>query len=166
MDYDWPGNVRELENCMERAVALCRLDEITVDEPASEGAGAPELEDRDHDRIARRADHARRDGAPLRPSGAQRGRGNKTHAARILGIDRRSLYRRLEEPRHEAKPATPEPPLTACADPPPLAPARRRIARAVTAASLARHLRQVRGELRSSREPSTRSLRSRSMSPS
>ncbi|HTL38764.1 MAG TPA: helix-turn-helix domain-containing protein [Kofleriaceae bacterium] len=27
--------------------------------------------------------------------------GNKTHAARILGIDRRSLYRRLEEPRTE-----------------------------------------------------------------
>jgi DNA-binding NtrC family response regulator len=25
-------------------------------------------------------------------------RGNKTHAARILGIDRRSLYRRLEDP--------------------------------------------------------------------
>ncbi len=32
-------------------------------------------------------------------------RGNKTHAARILGIDRRSLYRRLEEPRHDAKPS-------------------------------------------------------------
>ena len=30
LDYDWPGNVRELENCMERAVALCRLDQITV----------------------------------------------------------------------------------------------------------------------------------------
>ncbi|MGE3769168.1 MAG: helix-turn-helix domain-containing protein, partial [Kofleriaceae bacterium] len=29
--------------------------------------------------------------------------GNKTHAARILGIDRRSLYRRLEEPRHDSK---------------------------------------------------------------
>ena len=29
--------------------------------------------------------------------------GNKTHAARILGIDRRSLYRRLEDPRHDAK---------------------------------------------------------------
>jgi hypothetical protein len=29
--------------------------------------------------------------------------GNKTHAARILGIDRRSLYRRLEEPRHDPK---------------------------------------------------------------
>jgi len=31
--------------------------------------------------------------------------GNKTHAARILGIDRRSLYRRLEEPRHDPKSA-------------------------------------------------------------
>ena len=29
--------------------------------------------------------------------------GNKTHAARILGIDRRSLYRRLEEPRHDRR---------------------------------------------------------------
>ena len=29
--------------------------------------------------------------------------GNKTHAARILGIDRRSLYRRLEEPRNDRK---------------------------------------------------------------
>jgi hypothetical protein len=33
-------------------------------------------------------------------------RGNKTHAARILGIDRRSLYRRLETP-YDAARATP-----------------------------------------------------------
>jgi hypothetical protein len=49
--------------------------------------------------------------------------GNKTHAARILGIDRRSLYRRLEEPRHDPKasestsaashPRTPVPPPAA-----------------------------------------------------
>ena len=32
--------------------------------------------------------------------------GNKTHAARILGIDRRSLYRRLEEPRAGEAPRT------------------------------------------------------------
>ncbi|HLL21755.1 MAG TPA: helix-turn-helix domain-containing protein, partial [Kofleriaceae bacterium] len=44
--------------------------------------------------------------------------GNKTHAARILGIDRRSLYRRLEEPRHDqtktesAHPPTARPPTT------------------------------------------------------
>jgi hypothetical protein len=32
LEYDWPGNVRELENCIERAVALCRLDQITIED--------------------------------------------------------------------------------------------------------------------------------------
>ena len=58
--------------------------------------------------------------------------GNKTHAARILGIDRRSLYRRLEEPRndqrkeepkpgdgHHAHPRAPTAPPTHAAPPPP-----------------------------------------------
>jgi hypothetical protein len=35
-------------------------------------------------------------------------RGNKTHAARILGIDRRSLYRRLESPYQAAHAVPPE----------------------------------------------------------
>ena len=30
--YDWPGNVRELENCIERAVALARFEELTLDD--------------------------------------------------------------------------------------------------------------------------------------
>nr|MBA3464367.1 sigma-54-dependent Fis family transcriptional regulator [Deltaproteobacteria bacterium] len=102
MDYDWPGNVRELENCMERAVALCRLDEITVDDlPAkvqehqsskivitTESPGELITLDEMERRYVRQV---------LNAVG-----GNKTHAARILGIDRRSLYRRLEEPRHDA----------------------------------------------------------------
>ena len=105
MDYDWPGNVRELENSMERAVALCRLDEITVDDlPAkvqehqsskivitTESPGELITLDEMERRYVRQV---------LNAVG-----GNKTHAARILGIDRRSLYRRLEEPRHEQKPA-------------------------------------------------------------
>jgi two-component system response regulator HydG len=111
MDYDWPGNVRELENCMERAVALCRLDEITVDDlPAkiqehqsskivitTESPGELITLDEMERRYVRQV---------LNAVG-----GNKTHAARILGIDRRSLYRRLEEPRHEQKPpsSTPTP---------------------------------------------------------
>jgi two-component system response regulator HydG len=104
MDYDWPGNVRELENCMERAVALCRLDEVTVDDlPAkvqehqsskivitTESPGELITLDEMERRYVRQV---------LNAVG-----GNKTHAARILGIDRRSLYRRLEEPRHDAKP--------------------------------------------------------------
>ena len=54
--------------------------------------------------------------------------GNKTHAARILGIDRRSLYRRLEEPRndqrkdepaaHHAAPRSPTSPPTHVTPPP------------------------------------------------
>jgi two-component system response regulator HydG len=105
MDYDWPGNVRELENCMERAVALCRLDEVTVDDLPSkvqehqsskivittESPGELITLDEMERRYVRQV---------LNAVG-----GNKTHAARILGIDRRSLYRRLEEPRHDAKPA-------------------------------------------------------------
>jgi DNA-binding NtrC family response regulator len=103
MDYDWPGNVRELENCMERAVALCRLDEITVDDlPAkiqehqsskivitTESPGELITLDEMERRYVRQV---------LNAVG-----GNKTHAARILGIDRRSLYRRLEEPRNDGK---------------------------------------------------------------
>ena len=53
MDYDWPGNVRELENCIERAVALCRLDEITVDDLPAKVQEYQSREDRDHDRDAR-----------------------------------------------------------------------------------------------------------------
>jgi two-component system, NtrC family, response regulator AtoC len=105
MDYDWPGNVRELENCMERAVALCRLDEVTVDDLPSkvqehqsskivittESPGELITLDEMERRYVRQV---------LNAVG-----GNKTHAARILGIDRRSLYRRLEEPRHDPKTA-------------------------------------------------------------
>jgi two-component system response regulator HydG len=118
MDYDWPGNVRELENCMERAVALCRLDEITVDDlPAkiqehqsskivitTESPGELITLDEMERRYVRQV---------LNAVG-----GNKTHAARILGIDRRSLYRRLEEPRNDARKDDARPP-TAAAPPSP-----------------------------------------------
>jgi hypothetical protein len=43
-------------------------------------------------------------------------RGNKTHAARILGIDRRSLYRRLESPYQASRPVPPPEPPPATAD--------------------------------------------------
>jgi DNA-binding NtrC family response regulator len=106
--YDWPGNVRELENCMERAVALCRFTEITVDDlPVKVTDHRPDqlvidtsstMELISIDEVTRR--YVRR---VLAVSG-----GNKTHAAKILGIDRRSLYRRLEEPAApEAEPPAP-----------------------------------------------------------
>ena len=94
--YTWPGNVRELENAMERAVALCRDDEIReVDLPptlrkaqvsdrvkfSGEGVELVSL-----DEIERR--HITAVLAALD--------GNKTWAAKVLGLDRRTLYRRLD----------------------------------------------------------------------
>ncbi|CAN5292541.1 sigma-54 dependent transcriptional regulator [soil metagenome] len=99
MDYDWPGNVRELENCMERAVALCRLDEITVDDLPSkiqehQSSKIVITTESPGELITLHEMERRYVRQVLTAVG-----GNKTHAARILGIDRRSLYRRLEEPR-------------------------------------------------------------------
>jgi DNA-binding NtrC family response regulator len=107
MDYDWPGNVRELENCMERAVALCRLDEITLDD-------LPEkLQDHKDKSIVITADSptelitlAEMERRYVRKVLHAMG-DNKTQTARILGIDRRSLYRRLEPSAATESPADP-----------------------------------------------------------
>jgi two-component system response regulator HydG len=98
LDYDWPGNVGELENGMERAVALARMSEIMVDDlPAK-------IRDHQSTRLVIEGD----DPSDLVTMSEMERRyvrrvleacgGNKTQAARVLGIDRRSLYRRLEEP--------------------------------------------------------------------
>jgi two-component system response regulator HydG len=96
-DYDWPGNVRELENCMERAVALARYDEVTVEDlpekirrhqptefhpTSSDPLELPSMQDVE-DRHLRRV---------LAAVG-----GNKTLAAKILKLDRRTLYRKLKK---------------------------------------------------------------------
>jgi DNA-binding NtrC family response regulator len=109
LEYDWPGNVRELENCMERAVALSRLSEITIDDlPATLTEQRPgqlvistasPADLLTLDQVERR--YVRQVLAATN--------GNKTHAAKVLGIDRRSLYRRLEAPQAtDADPKLPE----------------------------------------------------------
>jgi transcriptional regulator with PAS, ATPase and Fis domain len=95
MTYDWPGNVRELENCVERAVTLAHGPLITLEE----------LPDRIRDhRVVPISRPVRADLVTL--AELQRRYilevlhtvgGNKSRAAAILGIDRRSLYRRLEQ---------------------------------------------------------------------
>jgi two-component system response regulator HydG len=96
MAHDWPGNVRELENCLERVCAFISTPEIhVVDLPSGIHA------------------------APVRPTNGSSGKaqimpmaelekqtilttitnlnGDKLLAARMLGIGKTTLYRKLKE---------------------------------------------------------------------
>jgi DNA-binding NtrC family response regulator len=96
MDYLWPGNVRELENVIERAVTLSRGEKVTPDDlpPAVQGARG--------DR--RVLDEAAEKTLPLHEVEREyikkileKTGGNKYQAAQALGIDRKTLYRKLAE---------------------------------------------------------------------
>jgi two-component system response regulator HydG len=95
--YSWPGNVRELRNVIERAVTLTRFDRIAVtdlpekirdwrssqvyiggDDP-NELVPLEEIERRYIQHVLQSVD------------------GNKTVAARVLGLDRKTLYRKLKQ---------------------------------------------------------------------
>ena len=87
--YDWPGNVRELENLMQRLVILSRNSTIAViDLPefmhfsAKKGTGElKSLEEIENEHIL----------STLRYMG-----NNKTRAAKILGIDRKTLREKIQ----------------------------------------------------------------------
>ena len=95
LEYHWPGNVRELENSMERAVALARFDEITVDDlPRKvrdyQPTAAFTLSDDPDELPPMHVVEERHIRKVLEVV-----RGNKTLAASVLGFDRRTLYRKL-----------------------------------------------------------------------
>ncbi len=87
-DYSWPGNVRQLQHLMERLVLLApqgRIDENAV----QDGIHMTSPRDDPGDTLAgAEADQIRK---VLAATG-----GNKSRAARILGIERKTLYRKLE----------------------------------------------------------------------
>ncbi|MDH3253641.1 MAG: sigma 54-interacting transcriptional regulator [Acidobacteriota bacterium] len=86
LSYDFPGNVRELQNLMEAAVSLCR-DIVGTDLVRSLLGGT---EDTDGPRaLDLKTVEAGHIGKVLRMTG-----GNKSRAARILGVDRRTLQRK------------------------------------------------------------------------
>lgn len=100
LEYEWPGNVRELRNAIERAIALARFSQVALEDLPQKIRGY------------------RRPNAPL--EGLQAGHyyplaeierrhilqvleavdGNKSMAARILGLDRKTLYRKLLQYGH------------------------------------------------------------------
>jgi DNA-binding NtrC family response regulator len=96
LGYAWPGNVRELQNCVERAVALTRYEQLVVEDlpekirnyrstqlvlGGDDPSELPPMEEVERRYVLR----------VLEAVG-----GNKTLAAQILGFDRKTLYRKLE----------------------------------------------------------------------
>jgi two-component system response regulator HydG len=96
LEYPWPGNVRELSNCVERAVVLCRGQTITLDDlPEKVRAYRPShvvVAGDDPSELVSLEEVERR--YVLRVLDAVQG--NKTKAAQILGLDRKTLYRKIE----------------------------------------------------------------------
>ncbi|MBD3333748.1 response regulator, partial [candidate division GN15 bacterium] len=94
LSYRWPGNVRELENVLERAVLLCRSNELDVSdlpEKLAESGDMPMVQE----------------STPSSPTletmekayihyVMSQTQGKKTEAARILGIDTSTLYRKIQ----------------------------------------------------------------------
>jgi two-component system response regulator HydG len=93
--YAWPGNVRELRNCIERAVALTRFEEITVadlPEPVRDYRRSRLVLDLDDPGALPRLDEVERRYI-LRVLEAVNG--HRARAAEVLGLDRKTLYRKL-----------------------------------------------------------------------
>ena len=87
-DYSWPGNIRQLQHMMERLTILApagRIDgsvvEAAIEQMDTRDHGSESLADTETDQIRR----------VLTATS-----GNKSRAAKILGIERKTLYRKLE----------------------------------------------------------------------
>ena len=94
LDHSWPGNVRELENVIERGVTLTQGETITPNDlplAIRETQGERHFIEESAERLL-----------PLEEMEKlyikrmlEKTRGNKFQAAQILGIDRKTLYRKL-----------------------------------------------------------------------
>jgi DNA-binding NtrC family response regulator len=97
--YNWPGNVRELENVIERAVVLNRSTTITPEDLPEElcstrrtAASLQDPKQDDSDVLLPLAEVQQRHIRRVLEAVAW----NKSRAARVLGIDRKTLDRMLE----------------------------------------------------------------------
>src|SRR5215831_6395398 len=89
LQYSWPGNVRELEHTMERAVLMCRTEQIQTADLglASQRGQAQNLEELGLEAVE----------SILIRKALQRFQGNVSQAAEALGLSRGALYRRMEK---------------------------------------------------------------------
>jgi len=89
MQYAWPGNIRELEHTVERAVLLCRGEEVEPSDLAitSARAAAPSFDNMSIDEVE----------SMLIKKVLRRCNNNISQAAEALGLSRAALYRRMEK---------------------------------------------------------------------
>jgi len=90
MRYQWPGNVRELEHAIEHAFVLCRGRNLTMDHIPSEIREFKPVKEtpihRNNSKTALQIMHT-----------LEKTAWNKAKAARILGVSRQTLYRKMKE---------------------------------------------------------------------
>lgn len=90
MRYEWPGNLRELNNVVKRSVLLCRGDKIGVEQL---NMSMTNTSTRPKDLSLHNIDEEKeRILSALRSCG-----GNKSKAAILLGVDRKTLYNKLQK---------------------------------------------------------------------
>jgi DNA-binding NtrC family response regulator len=89
LQYAWPGNVRELEHTMERAVLMCRTEQIQLGDL---GLGSQRGQTQNLEELSLEAV----EGILIRKA-LQRFQGNVSQAAEALGLSRGALYRRMEK---------------------------------------------------------------------
>jgi DNA-binding NtrC family response regulator len=92
--YPWPGNVRELRNVIERAVVLASGSELTVTELPERLAVLAPATPREASPMRERLDDVERRALA---DALREVNGNRTHAARRLGISRRALLYKLKK---------------------------------------------------------------------
>jgi PAS domain S-box-containing protein len=90
LHYPWPGNVRELENTLEHAFIRCHQDVITVDH-------LPHELQAKHDELPAWKNLSEEQEALALQRALQSARWNKSKAANLLGISRRTIYRKMEK---------------------------------------------------------------------
>jgi two-component system response regulator HydG len=96
LSYSWPGNVRELQNCMERAVALTAFEQIALEDLPEKIRQAQTsrfvLPVENPTELLPMAEVEKRYILQV----LQAVHGSKAQAAEVLGLDRRTLYRKLK----------------------------------------------------------------------
>ncbi|HET7317510.1 MAG TPA: sigma 54-interacting transcriptional regulator, partial [Nitrospirota bacterium] len=90
MNHPWPGNVRQLEHVLEHACILCRRNAITIDNLPADFMDSIQT-------AGLLARDGRADERGMILQALEKAGGNKARTAKLLGISRRTIYRKMQE---------------------------------------------------------------------